>query len=52
MTLELLSETGVGKAVNQLRNHCDHGNDALQLVEKWKEIARSYGLRQRRLAEY
>ncbi|VDM95024.1 unnamed protein product [Thelazia callipaeda] len=48
MTLELLSETGVGKAVNQLRNHEQYGEKALKIVEKWKDMARSYGLKQRR----
>ncbi|VDK70794.1 unnamed protein product [Litomosoides sigmodontis] len=48
MTLELLSETGVGKAVNQLRCHEQYGAKALRIVEKWKDIARSCGLKQRR----
>uniref|UniRef100_A0AAF5RTX6 Elongin-A n=1 Tax=Wuchereria bancrofti TaxID=6293 RepID=A0AAF5RTX6_WUCBA len=48
MTLELLSETGVGKAVNQLRSHEQHGTKALQIVEKWKDMARSCGLKQRK----
>uniref|UniRef100_A0A915Q5F6 TFIIS N-terminal domain-containing protein n=1 Tax=Setaria digitata TaxID=48799 RepID=A0A915Q5F6_9BILA len=48
MTLELLSETGVGKAVNQLRSHEQYGAKALRIVEKWKEMARSCGLKQRR----
>lgn len=48
MTVELLSETGVGKAVNQLRGHEQYGTKALRIVEKWKDIAKSYGLKQRR----
>lgn len=48
MTLDLLSETGVGKAVNQLRNHDQYGTKAVQIVEKWKDMARSCGLKQRR----
>ncbi|CAG9537080.1 unnamed protein product [Cercopithifilaria johnstoni] len=48
MTVELLSETGVGKAVNQLRGHEQYGTKALRIVEKWKDIARSCGLKQRR----
>ncbi|KAL3989598.1 RNA polymerase II transcription factor SIII (Elongin) subunit A family protein [Acanthocheilonema viteae] len=47
MTLELLSETGVGKVVNQLRSHEQYGTKALRIVEKWKDIARSCGLKQR-----
>ncbi|KHN79957.1 Transcription elongation factor B polypeptide 3 [Toxocara canis] len=48
MTLDLLSETGVGKAVNQLRNHEHHGGEALRIVNRWKAIARSHGLKQRK----
>uniref|UniRef100_A0A915BR10 TFIIS N-terminal domain-containing protein n=1 Tax=Parascaris univalens TaxID=6257 RepID=A0A915BR10_PARUN len=48
MTLDLLSETGIGKAVNQLRNHEQYGDEALRIVNKWKDIARSHGLKQRK----
>ncbi|MCP9263157.1 hypothetical protein DINM_006502 [Dirofilaria immitis] len=48
MTLELLSETGVGKAVNQLKDHEQYGTKALRIVEKWKDMARNCGLKQRR----
>ncbi|MFH4974898.1 hypothetical protein AB6A40_001607 [Gnathostoma spinigerum] len=48
MTVELLSETGVGKAVNQHRYHARFGDEAQKLVEKWKEMARNYGLKQKR----
>lgn len=48
MTLELLSDTGIGKAVNQLRNHDEYGEDAQRIVEKWKSLARSHGLKPRK----
>ncbi|VDK53574.1 unnamed protein product [Anisakis simplex] len=48
MTLDLLSETGVGKVVNQLRSHKHYGDLALRIVNKWKDIARSHGLKQRK----
>uniref|UniRef100_A0A914VZW1 TFIIS N-terminal domain-containing protein n=1 Tax=Plectus sambesii TaxID=2011161 RepID=A0A914VZW1_9BILA len=46
MNLEQLSDTGVGKAVNQLRNHDEFGEQAQQLVAKWKDVARNGGLRE------
>ncbi|VDN30445.1 unnamed protein product [Gongylonema pulchrum] len=48
MTLALLSATGVGKAVNQLRNDETHGPEALRIVQKWKDMARSCGLKPKR----
>lgn len=48
MSLELLTETGIGKAVNQLRNHDSYGDEAQRIVERWKELARSHGLKQRK----
>ncbi|VDN33403.1 unnamed protein product, partial [Gongylonema pulchrum] len=48
MTLALLSTTGVGKAVNQLRNDETHGPEALRIVQKWKDMARSCGLKPKR----
>lgn len=44
MTLDRLSETGVGKAVNSLRNHAEHGSYAQRIVDQWKSIARREGL--------
>lgn len=48
ITLEILSETGVGKAVNQLRNDPRYGPEARRIVDCWKDLARSHGLSQRR----
>lgn len=47
MTLDRLSETGVGKAVNSLRNNPEHGSYALRIVEQWKSIARREGLEEK-----
>lgn len=52
ITLELLSETGVGKAVNQLRDHPEYGKEAREIVERWKDLARSHGLSQRKLVMF
>lgn len=42
VNIGLLSATGVGKIVNQLRNDPEHGAKAQQLVEKWKKIAKDF----------
>jgi hypothetical protein len=39
MTVALLTETGVGKEVNRLRNHGDLGHKAQKIVEKWRKLA-------------
>lgn len=44
MSLELLSSTGVGRAVNQLRTNRIHGTDAQSIVAKWKDVARNAGI--------
>lgn len=41
INLNLLSVTGVGKAVNALRKHPEWGDKATALVSRWKDIARS-----------
>lgn len=38
MTLDLLFTTLVGKVVNRLRNHIEHGNNARTLVAKWRQL--------------
>ena len=40
MSVALLTETGVGKEVNRLRNHPEYGEKAQRIVEKWRKIAR------------
>ncbi|KAE9553464.1 hypothetical protein FO519_003336 [Halicephalobus sp. NKZ332] len=40
MSVTLLTETGVGKEVNRLRNHPECGDKAQRIVEKWRKIAR------------
>uniref|UniRef100_A0A915E0L3 TFIIS N-terminal domain-containing protein n=1 Tax=Ditylenchus dipsaci TaxID=166011 RepID=A0A915E0L3_9BILA len=40
ITLELLSQTGVGKVINRLKNDEEFGGKALAIVEKWKQIAK------------
>uniref|UniRef100_A0A914Y1E0 TFIIS N-terminal domain-containing protein n=1 Tax=Panagrolaimus superbus TaxID=310955 RepID=A0A914Y1E0_9BILA len=39
MTVALLTETGVGKEVNRLRNHSELGQKAQRIVEKWRKLA-------------
>uniref|UniRef100_A0AC34QNT8 TFIIS N-terminal domain-containing protein n=1 Tax=Panagrolaimus sp. JU765 TaxID=591449 RepID=A0AC34QNT8_9BILA len=40
MSVALLTETGVGKEVNRLRNHPEFGSKAVQIVDKWRKLAR------------
>lgn len=39
MSVSLLTETGVGKEVNRLRNHAELGQKAQKIVEKWRKLA-------------
>ncbi|KAL3080802.1 hypothetical protein niasHS_014907 [Heterodera schachtii] len=41
INLQLLSSTGVGKAVNALRKHHRWGERAAGLVSRWKEVAKA-----------
>ncbi|XP_039546582.1 elongin A, like isoform X2 [Pimephales promelas] len=38
ITLEILSETGIGKVVNSFRKHDDAGKLARELVNRWKTL--------------
>ncbi|KAM9478029.1 elongin A, like isoform 2-T2 [Clarias gariepinus] len=38
ITLEILSETGIGKVVNSFRKHDDAGEVAKTLVHRWKKL--------------
>uniref|UniRef100_A0A183BM02 TFIIS N-terminal domain-containing protein n=1 Tax=Globodera pallida TaxID=36090 RepID=A0A183BM02_GLOPA len=40
INLQLLSSTGIGKAVNALRKHYRWGERATGLVSRWKEVAK------------
>ena len=40
MSVSLLTETGVGKEVNRLRNHPEYGDKAQRIVDKWRKLAR------------
>uniref|UniRef100_A0A7E4V3Y6 TFIIS N-terminal domain-containing protein n=1 Tax=Panagrellus redivivus TaxID=6233 RepID=A0A7E4V3Y6_PANRE len=39
MTVDLLTETHVGKEVNRLRNHDQYGAKAKKIVDKWRLLA-------------
>lgn len=45
MNLNILTTTGVGKVVNQLKSDENFGRTAQKLVEKWKELAKVESLR-------
>ncbi|XP_031466857.1 elongin-A-like isoform X2 [Phasianus colchicus] len=38
ISLDILTETGIGKTVNSLRKHATAGNVAKSLVKKWKKL--------------
>lgn len=52
MTVELLSETGIGKAVNRLKDHNLYGKEAQAIVERWKKMAYSVGLKNEERLKY
>lgn len=45
MNLNILTTTGVGKVINQLKSDENFGRTAQKLVEKWKELAKVESLR-------